>query len=65
MGTSLQVARRALAGLGERGRTTAIPDEVVRSQYRSGAKLLSFSLSPPARPAVDDTPNLLRESDSC
>lgn len=28
MGASLQVARRALAGLGERGRTTAIPDEV-------------------------------------
>jgi transposase-like protein len=28
MGTSLQAARRALAGLGRRGRTTAIPDEV-------------------------------------
>jgi hypothetical protein len=28
MGTSLQVARRALARLGERGRTTAIPAEV-------------------------------------
>ena len=28
MGTSLQVARRALAGLGQRGRTTAIPEEV-------------------------------------
>jgi transposase-like protein len=28
MGTSLQVARRALARLGERGRTTTIPDEV-------------------------------------
>ena len=28
MGTSLQVARRALARLGDRGRTTAIPAEV-------------------------------------
>jgi hypothetical protein len=28
MGTSLQVARRALARLGDRGRTTAIPGEV-------------------------------------
>ena len=28
MGTSLQGARRALARLGQRGRTTAIPDEV-------------------------------------
>jgi hypothetical protein len=28
VGTSLQVARRALAGLGDRGRTTAIPGEV-------------------------------------
>jgi transposase-like protein len=28
MGTSLRVARRALAGLGKRGRTTAIPGEV-------------------------------------
>lgn len=28
MGTSLQGARRALARLGERGRTSAIPDEV-------------------------------------
>jgi hypothetical protein len=28
MGTSLQVARRALGQLGRRGKTTAIPDEV-------------------------------------
>lgn len=28
MGTSLRAARRALAGLGDRGRTTAIPGEV-------------------------------------